>query len=234
MKKISLKSFHNTPAFVREGAPDETVAKQTLGSEFALICDLLKNVRRENLVLDFGGYIGTAAVKFATSIPHSTVVTVEPAPDNFEMLRLNTAPYSNIIAVNAGVSSQRGKMQLLSRGTGEWGYTLVADPKDNSRPQHVAEVDVLTVGDVIGMTSLVKMPISFAKIDIEGSEVALLRDVSWADSVAIIMAELHDRIVDGCSEAWENVQGLSGRITITDNGEKVISINPSLIKQLCS
>jgi len=232
-KPVSVKMIHGYPVFVRDGTPDEMVANECLGREFLTLCELLKNVRRDNIVLDIGGYIGTAAVKFSTCVPRSRVITIEPSPDNYAILNMNASTYSNIYPINSAAGVTAGKMTLMSRGTGEWGYTLIANPKDSKSPIEMSTVDVITIEQAIKSFNFEDLPISMAKIDIEGGEVELLRQAPWIENTAIIVAELHERIVTGCIDAWNMIANMNGRISIKPDGEKRISINPFLLQKLC-
>nr|WP_294507198.1 FkbM family methyltransferase [uncultured Rhodopila sp.] len=218
--------------FIRANTADEIVAKNCLGDEFDLVSGLLEKITRRNTVLDLGGYIGTAAIRFATAIPHCTVITVEPSPENFRILQLNTMKFPNIIAVNAAVGTAAGKMQLYARTTGESGHTLVQNPKDCTAPTKVSTVDVVPVREFLERYSPPTNTLSLVKIDIEGGEVDLLRDHGWIDGFAIALAELHDRIIDGCTAAWLGATRKEARFDITDNGEKSISVNPAILHAL--
>ena len=71
--------------------------------------------------------------------------------------------------------------------------------------------------------------IDILKIDIEGSEKELFsKNTEWLDKVKIIVLELHDRLIPGCSDAvYEAIDS-----TIWEEykkGEKVIFIRKNLI-----
>lgn len=232
--KVYQKSFGSTKVFLRSNSPDERVATDNLGDEFAFVTDLLASSAKPKLVLDLGGYIGTAAIAFATRIPNCTVISLEPSPDNFRMLLLNTADYPNIVPVYAAIGGARRTAKVLARHTGAWGHTLVENPRDCAAPREVGLAQVLTIPDVIAEYSREgqRAP-ALVKIDIEGSEVELLRDPLWLASWPIVLAELHDRITPGCTEAWNaSVLAHPSREEVADSGEKRISINPGLLREL--
>lgn len=50
--------------------------------------------------------------------------------------------------------------------------------------------------------------IDILKLDIEGGEKKVLEDShNWVDKVRVFVAELHDRIVPGCSDVFEIATG---------------------------
>ena len=57
---------------------------------------------KHGLIIDAGGYLGTAAIAFSEAYPDATVVTIEPSPENFALLVQNTAAYPNIRAAQQG------------------------------------------------------------------------------------------------------------------------------------
>ena len=232
--RVYRKTIRATDVFLRSNSPDERVATDNLGDEFALVTDLLAASSKPKLVLDLGGYIGTAAIAFATRIPNCTVISLEPSPDNFRMLKMNTAGHPNIVPVHAAIGGARRTAKVLARHTGAWGHTLVENPRDCAAPREVGLAQVLTIPDVIAEYSPVRdLAPALVKIDIEGSEVELLRDPLWIASWPIVLAELHDRITTGCTAAWNALMAAHpSRKEVADSGEKRISIDPGLLREL--
>lgn len=63
---------------------------------------------------------------------------------------------------------------------------------------------------------------SIIKLDIEGAEHKLFLDAEWLSSTDVLIAELHDRIVPGCTSAFE--VATIGRENFSVGGEKFVSI----------
>lgn len=202
---------------LRTGTPDMGVALKCLLGEFDAVVKALP-VLRHNLVIDAGGYIGAAAIYFATAYPEAIVVTVEPSPENFAILARNVAPYPNIVAINRALAPERGSVDLMDRGTGPWGFTAVAG--DDELPV-IGRVECVTIPDILDKVD--RSGIDVLKIDIEGGEYALFNgDTSWMAATGAICIELHDRIVDGCSDLFEEVT--DGRLNCKLEGEKHLSL----------
>ena len=140
--------------------------------------------------------------------------------------------YHNIVVVNAAIGSVCSKLPMYSRNMGEWGHTLVNTLKDCAAPSVVDTVDVFTIKQVLQKYSPPQNRLSLVKIDIEGGEVDLLNDPIWIEDFAVATAELHGRIIDGCTSAWSAATSKKSRFSISEAGEKMISVNPALLHAL--
>ena len=144
------------------------------------------------VLFDIGGHIGSASVHFARRFPKARIFTFEPVPDNFELLRLNTAPYPNIKAFNFGLGSQSGtfRMKGLDHGLDTGARSLVSGTGLGG--DRMWEVQVRSVRDFLKENAITK--VDFIKIDTEGAEYdiltafpdEILKEVKW------MIGELHD------------------------------------------
>lgn len=209
---------------IRAATPDLQVALSCLGGEFDPLCRAIATLRHR-LIIDAGGYIGTAAIAFARTYPNATIVTLEPNADNYEVLVKNTAPWPTIVAKRAALTPEHGSAMLHDRGTGNWGFTLVKKAAD--RPTSPIErVPCITVDELL--EEIGADGIDIFKIDIEGGEQALLnRNIGWIKKTDAICIELHDRIAPGCSVVWQ--AATAGRNNFAIDGEKQISFKADLV-----
>lgn len=186
---------------IRKKSPDLYVALSSLSKEFELLALLLPK-DFSGVLIDAGGYIGTAAIKMSLLYPQATIVSIEPSTENFELISKNIKPYPNIVPLKAALSSKGiEKAKLRNRGTGQWGLTIVENPEDAINAPVLEEVDVLTIDRLRKMFP--DKEIGAIKLDIEGAEKTLfINDADDLKSIPIVFAELHDRIVDGCSDAF--------------------------------
>jgi len=205
---------------VRAGSPDLGVAQSTLADEFDPLAGVLPG-SFDGLIIDAGGYIGTAAIKLARLYPKATIVTIEPSQENFELLVRNTRSFPNIRPVRAAlVPAGKTSARLGNRGTGPWGYTIIENPQD--RPAEFLEtVETVTLENIVARHG--GGPIGIAKIDIEGAEKDLFvsHDPALAQATAIFV-ELHDRIVPGCRSAFEAFS--KDRVVSRHSGEKFLAV----------
>jgi FkbM family methyltransferase len=218
--KILTFRIYGQYIFVRTNTPDLRVALSSLGSEFSSL-EKAYPKSKNGLILDAGGYIGTAALSLATMYPEATVVTIEPSSDNFVILKKNIAGKNNIYAENAALIPEKsnGNVALKSRGTGHWGFTIVENPNDRhaSPVENVCGVSIEDILEKYGFSDILIL-----KMDIEGGEHALLQQPNWLSKTQIFVVELHERIVSGCETAFQASN--ADRFIYKANGEKYFSI----------
>jgi len=206
---------------VRSLTPDLSVALSSLGEEFSVLSGLLDK-KFDGIIVDAGGYIGTAALKLSTMYPNAKIVTIEPSSENYKILEQNIKNIKNITAIRAAlVPIPRGDIVLSNRGTGEWGYTIVNNPNDNPGATEIEKIKTITLSEIRAMFD--HKEIGLMKLDIEGGEKDLIEhDSKSLHDIYAIFAELHDRIVGGCTDAF---QGLSrDRLVLNFGGEKYLSV----------
>lgn len=209
---------------VRLGTPDIGVALSCFGSEFAPLRHLLER-DFGGLIVDAGGYIGAAAIQFARMYPSARIVTLEPATANFEILARNVVPFPNIVPVKAALATMSSPAAPLTRRpSGHWGYTLTSTGADS---EHVVEsTPTVTLGELRRQHG--NRPIGILKLDIEGGEQPLLEEAGEElRAVFAVFAELHDRIVPGCTDAFKRFS--ANRIVSNFGGEKYLSLRDNYV-----
>lgn len=210
----------NRTIFVRPNTPDIEVTVTSLGAEFEPLGVVL-NEEYNGLVVDAGGYIGTAAIKLSETFPNAQIVSIEPSSENFEILIRNTSSYRNISAIRAAlVPTPKGHVVLSNRGTGQWGYTIVDAPLDNPASEAIENTPTITLDDI--RRQFHEQRIGLLKLDIEGGEKDLFDNGGEGlAGVNAIFVELHDRIVSGCTDAF--LRFSENRVNSNFGGEKYLS-----------
>jgi len=207
-------------ATIRCCTGDFLIARDCFGGEFDAAIEAAKPLRY-GLIIDAGRYIGTAAMMLAKAFPAARILSLEPSQDNFAVLRKNAARFPNIIAINKALGGNERTMQLRNRGTGEWGYSIVQNPQDCKSPEALHDVEVRTIPALLKEYG--SDGIDLLKLDIEGGEYELFHQPPpWLNLARVVIAELHERIVPGCEEAFRSAT--AGRKTIASSDEKVISV----------
>lgn len=215
--------FGGVSVWLRPGTSDVYAAIDSLGTELDPAIALLPPAHT-GLMIDAGGYIGTAAIKLARAFPHARIVTIEPSSENLEMLRRNVAGYANVAVVHGALAAQPGAVVLSDPGHDRWSYSILAP----STPGHKAleTIDALSLAELLA--TYAAETVALLKLDIEGAEAELLAAASgWLDRVDIVIAELHDWLVPGVETAWETA--VAGRHNSHPPGEKVMSVHPRLL-----
>ena len=148
-------------------------------------------------VFDLGANAVVMTVALAERVgPDGAVIAIEPDPGNFEALRLNTSGYANVTCLNVAVATTVGEAAYVAEG----GVT-----------SHLAEVRGHTVqrdsaGDTIACRTETLQSLmahygtpAFAKIDIEGMEIPVLRSgASLLASRGVHLAlDTHHPLADG-------------------------------------
>jgi FkbM family methyltransferase len=150
------------------------------------------------LIVDAGANIGLASIFFANRYPEARIIAVEPDSSNYEILRKNIAPYSNIVAVRAALWDENEDVNLVDPGAGQTAYQTQDRPAVPDLPLQV--VPGITLDKLMSDFNI--RFIDLLKIDIEGSEKEVFeRSSSWISSVGVIAIEIHDWIRAGCGEA---------------------------------
>lgn len=221
--KVKLR-FFNHELTIRPRGPDLDVALNGLGGEFAALEGLLPR-DFDGLIVDAGGFIGSSALAFSEMFPDATIVAIEPSERNFELLRINTSKNPRIHLVRAALSSRAGdSVELYDRGTGDFGFSLLADSGEDE-PLVLERVNTTTLEDILA--SYPNHAPGILKLDIEGAEKQIFEESgAQVDRFPIVLAELHERIVPGCDAAF--AQFSSQRDMVRVGSEKVMSIDAAL------
>lgn len=196
-----MKPFGESKAVcVRLGTTDLKTFSQVFGK---LEYDSFNFVRPPEVIIDGGGNIGLAAIFFARKFPSAKIITIEPSAENFEVLKANVAPYPAITAVHAALWNEGGMIDLVDRGSGNWGFETGGDGQEHPV---VESVKAMTVSEVINEFGLDH--IDLLKLDIEGSEREVMADsAEWIGKTRMLIVELHEHMRDGCCAAWEEAIG---------------------------
>ncbi|WP_341675479.1 FkbM family methyltransferase [Niveibacterium sp. SC-1] len=194
--------------YLRPGTTDQDVyAEIFLSREYEL------ELGSPGFVIDAGAHIGLAAVYFASRYPQAVVVAIEPEPSNFELLLRNVRAHDNIRPLRAGLWSRKTHLRIENPGVETWSFRVVEDASGQGIP-------AVGIADLMSEFALPRIDV--LKMDIEGSEVEVLRDApAWLDAVGALVIELHDRFRPGCTEALE--AALQGRdCRRSHSGESIV------------
>lgn len=228
LTKIFRLKMHGVSVHVRTGTPDLKVTHSCLGGEFAALSTAFPHDTK-GLIVDAGGYIGTAAIALARMYPEATILSIKPSGENFEILRKNIAGYPNIRPLNAALAPEGSPscISLMDRGTGQWGFTIVETHAGKSANCFLEKTKTITINQLLEHAG--QNEIMIFKMDIEGAELALLEKPDWLDKTGFLMIELHERIVSGCIRAFDAAN--HNRYVYRENGEKCISVGKSYFKE---
>ena len=128
------------------------------------------------VAIDLGGYAGISAVAFSKAVgPSGRVIVLEPDPVSHQTAERNIARHAevnglnNVTLVKAAASDKCGEIQLSAEGTLGSAITSVI----GARRGKVITVPAYTLDDIAELHQLTRC--DFVKIDIEGSELPVVR-----------------------------------------------------------
>ena len=191
--------------------------------ETLIFSQSLSNQRGPSLTIDAGGHIGLSAIWFAQHFPRATILSIEPAYSNFTLLQQNIQPYKNIVPLFAALSNESNTgniLQLQDRNTGPWGYSVAST---SSSSKIVGLVPTVSIEKIKSHFSNTKR-ITLLKMDIEGGEKTIfINDTKALSEIPLVLAELHDRICEGSTEAFRRC--FQSRKTLVAGPEKLLAID---------
>src|SRR5262245_52408989 len=156
----------------------------TAGWEPGLTAFLGKRVQPGMTVIDGGAHVGYFTCQAALLAgPRGLVLAFEPAPRNFELLRVNVwrNGFTNVVCFPWALGAQPGlaELRLSDRNTGD--HTLHGDDSSRSSvPVRVAALD--------GILAM-RPPVDVVKLDVQGSEEAAVRGMErlLGDSPGVVL-----------------------------------------------
>jgi len=167
-----------------------------LDRDAAAMRRMADTLTKDDVVLDLGGHVGSAAIEFSQRA--AEVHSFEPNPVVFAELARQTARYPNIKIYNKAISDETGTAKLFfedaRRGRYYDGATLVSG-KSNVTYDHHTDVATISFGDLLDE---IGRDVTVVKMDIEGAEYRVL-DAMLAsgrmDAIKKVYVECHvDRI----------------------------------------
>ncbi len=127
------------------------------------------NASKDDLyIIDCGGYIGLSPLYFIFDHPKAKIISFEPDQINYELAVKNTSGYkSNIEMVNKAVWIKDGEISFKQEGTMGSG---IVDGQEVAK--NVVKVPCTRLKNYL------TQPVDFLKIDIEGAEYEVLKDIA--------------------------------------------------------
>lgn len=148
--------------------------------------------RDPSVIVDAGAHIGCASVWFARRFPRARIISVELDRANFELLERNTSRLANVTAIHAALWPTSGQVSIENPDDETWSF----------RATEGEGVGAVTIPELMERFGIDR--IDLLKLDIEGAEADVLAASGpWIGDVDMVVAELHDRFVPGCTEAFD-------------------------------
>lgn len=125
-----------------------------------------QSLRQDPYVIDCGANIGLSIIYMKQLYPKATIIAFEPDERNFELLQKNIASmgYKEVTVRKEAVWIEDTELQFADTGS------------MSSRIEQNSSINTKTV-KAISLKSLLTQPVDFLKLDIEGAEYAVLKDI---------------------------------------------------------
>jgi FkbM family methyltransferase len=177
-KLFSVKSAKGIDFLCREGTADKGIVTSFMKAYDSFTSAL----GAEEVWLDVGAHIGTFAVTVA---PHvKKVIAFEACPETFEVLKKNTARFSNVECVHAAVIGGTQKSVHFAQSAGR---TMGHLAKTSSRAN--IEIPAVCFSRLLNQPACVKM-------DIEGGEKNILDNTPNWSNIQRFDLEFHSRALE--------------------------------------
>jgi len=137
----------------------------------------LQRAPKRGLIIDVGAFIGTHAVYFALFCETSGVIAYEPDARTFGALRSNVARNgveAVVTCVNKAVGAQHGVCSIVRKDPSNTSANYVLFGAVQDAVHQMDHAGVVTLDDDIAARNCPD-PVRLIKIDVEGSEVAVLK-----------------------------------------------------------
>jgi FkbM family methyltransferase len=189
--RVSLPGVRE-PLLIRPRTSDKFVFEQIfIEDEYDINTDL-----HPQFIVDAGANVGYASIYFSSRWPEAKIIAIEPDPENFAALQKNLAAYPAVHAIQAALWPRN---ELLSLETGWESWSSRVGSLNVSEAQKVSGI---TLDQVLANAG--ENEIDLLKLDVEGAERELFGSPGhWLERTKIIVTELHDRIIPGCTEALD-------------------------------
>ena len=183
---LNAKGFRH-PFYCRSGGSDLQVFAQVLANREYRCLDRFDV---SGLIIDCGANIGLSTLYFLTRFPNAHLIALEPDPDNFRMLALNTACFSDRVTLLQAAVWNRNTGLVFSdsqfRDGNEWTRSC-----RESEASEVPQIEAFDISTILAMSSFER--VELLKVDIEGGELVLFDESAenWINLVDTIVIELH-------------------------------------------
>jgi FkbM family methyltransferase len=190
--------------------------------------DMAFSLNRPPLIIDCGANNGISSLFFAFEYQNAKIVAVEPDPENFEMLNLNTANLL-IDKYQLAVTSSKAELNLDYADGSAWGVRT--KPRGNIDSAIIQSVGINELYIKYGQENIPFI----VKLDVEGAEFEIFSsNIEWLKHTPIVIVELHDWMLPMELVATPFLKAISAQDRdFIILGENIVSISNNLCSEFC-
>jgi FkbM family methyltransferase len=181
---VNLWIDHDRPTTLtlRPFAGDLFVLYEVLAFNSYHIAPSLLPADNVRVIVDCGANIGITSLFLAARYPRATILSVEPHPENFALLKTNAAHVRRILPIRACVTGTPQSVVALTTDQAAWGNRIATNERGVSVP-------AITIEQLCEQHGVEK--IDLLKLDIEGAEEQVLEHGTFLARTEHIIVELH-------------------------------------------
>lgn len=156
-------------------------------------CYYLELEKEDPIIVDAGAHIGMSVVYFKMLFPKARIMAFEPVSENFEILKKNVTDnqLTNVELYQAVVAPKSGRITIQEpTGEGAWKSGAGIISRGWKGIQVGKEIGV----EAVGIQEILKEKIDLLKMDIEGMEYEVVRNMGPnIGNVKNMIIEVHPR-----------------------------------------
>jgi FkbM family methyltransferase len=166
-------------------------------------------VRKDGVLLELGGNIGTQTVYFALSKAYSRIVSVEPDPRNFPLLQTNIRQNnldSVVTAVNCAAGATTGEIDFFLNAANHGKSSAIRQ----SATDRKISVPVKPVAEILAGLGLDQKDVALVWMDIEGYEPVACRSMTELMTRRVLLYMEFTPLFYGPGQTRDFIATLSG------------------------
>jgi FkbM family methyltransferase len=182
----------------------------------------LEKLGQISTVIDAGANIGLSSMYFSKRLNYPEIVGLEPEDSNYRQASLNTGDLPRVTMLKKALWSKNRMASIANPETSSWDFRIEADDQ--------GDVECVSVSQILAEKNW--QNVDLLKIDIEGAEKEIFESeehLAWINRVKILVIELHDFMVPGCSLAFFKAISKLESIEMMLSGENLVIRNLKLL-----
>src|SRR5262249_9375476 len=171
-----------TTLTLRPFAGDLFVLYEVLAFNAYHIAPSLLPAENVRVIVDCGANIGVTSLFLAARYPRARILSVEPHPENFALLKTNVESIPRILPIRACITGTSQNVVRFTADQAAWGNCITPD-------SHGMLVPATTIDELCEQNGI--ETIDLLKLDIEGAEAEVLENGTFLARTEHIIVELH-------------------------------------------